>query len=564
MAVGAEQVGAPVALLRILEEEEIDQLVEVHQAGRIVVRLPVRIVRALTRVPGPDDLVVPGSGVDLVEAEFRPFVVRPLFGDHIFACLQVQRGAALPERGLDIPGQLPARVPAGFSLAEHVRLAPFFLVDEVHAAVFVVRVAVDDRVVRQEQGAFLGGLVLDVFAVHLVAAHLDIDAGGVLDGDVVGVGMAAQRLVVVPFGAGEVAQVDREDGVGGQGVGDVLPHLFDAGGIQVQDDVELDVGGVRMGEDPVRVFHVVGPRIAVGLRVRDFFLLLPVVVGSRRPDRVQTVLQHIEAEDLPLGGGVSVDGFFPFEIGVLRVEIADAVRDARPVGIEVAGGGGLVDVPVARLDRVDVARVDLDTELDLGVDGAQGHVVVVGVGGGVVRAQRAPHHVGIVGVDRAVSQHQEKVFPVDRLLLQDDLDSLQLRQVFHLVEAGDGVFPVQRSQGVRNVGQDDHRAVRVGLGRNLDGTLRLADGRSDAGNGLVGDEPAFVVGVFEFAQGRNLLSVTEIVSVEPGPVLLEDEHIEVVHVGLVRARSFCLGADLHVQGQGGTESEGQLDRRAFR
>ena len=357
--------------------------------------------------------------------------------------------------------------------------------------------------------------------------------------------------------------MDREHGVGGQGVGHVLTHLLDAGVVEGQHDVELDVGGVRIGIDPVRVFHIIGPAVPVGAGVRNLLLPLPLVVAGGRAQGSEPVLQHVEAEDLPLGAGLAVHGLLPFEVGVLRVEVGD-VLGILLVGIQVAGRRRAVDVPVARLDLVDEAGVHLDAELDLRVDGRQDDVVVRGIGRGVVVAQRAPDHVRVVGVDRPVAEHQEEVLAVDRSLFEDDLDILEFRQVLERVEARDGILPVQRGQRVGDVGQDDQGAVGVGLGGYLDGALRLVDDGRDAGDGLVGDEPAFVVGVFQLAQARHLLLVAEITAVELVAVLVEDEDVQVVYVGLVRPGSLRLGADLHVQRQRGAEVQRQVDRRAFR
>ena len=77
--------------------------------------------------------------------------------------------------------------------------------------VLVVRVAVDNALGGKEQGAFLARFGLLLVPVAILAADFNVDALRVVDSDVVGVVVAAKRIVVVKAQGtvGEVTQMNR-------------------------------------------------------------------------------------------------------------------------------------------------------------------------------------------------------------------------------------------------------------------------------------------------------------------------------------------------------------------
>ena len=246
--------------------------------------------------------------------------------------------------------------------------------------VFIVGVAVDDAVGGEQERALVPWLLFHPVAAKAIrSSHLNVDALGIIDGDVVGVGVAAFGPVVVKVSArrtGEVPQMDREESLGGQCSRPTGFSKVEYAGIrQVENKVEFDIGGLLSGKDPISIRH-----IARVFGICCFLLQLTKVISRiagllhiRRIDGFLLglpVLKHIETEHVI---GFTALRLLTFKIGLLRVKIIFRSPDVADIFVrnlprhKVAPLGQFAGLPITRGNRADVCRIVSNPEFDLGV-----------------------------------------------------------------------------------------------------------------------------------------------------------------------------------------------------
>ena len=179
-----------------LLENKLDKLADIHQ-GRMQRAVPRPSVFSVA--PGFVICIIPRIGnavrtvpcgwICFIDREFHPAVIqqravrvmrvvkRIIYP--IYCFLPLLRAAAhLGSEGrLHIPGELLRR--------------SFRIIGERDGVILVVAVGVDNLIVRQQEIAFLTGLIL------LVTDHLGIDAAGVRKGNFVGIVTAPECVVVI-------------------------------------------------------------------------------------------------------------------------------------------------------------------------------------------------------------------------------------------------------------------------------------------------------------------------------------------------------------------------------
>ena len=140
------------------------------------------------------------------------------------------------------------------------RIAQFFTIFEYHAMVFVMCIAVDDTIGSEQQRAFLSGFILcPVFSIS-ISQHLHVDTLGIVHYYIIGIGIPPQSVVIViigRFAAVEIAQMDGELGIRRQSLGNMVVDGIDARFGEVENQVELHIGGVVTGKIPILVFQIV-------------------------------------------------------------------------------------------------------------------------------------------------------------------------------------------------------------------------------------------------------------------------------------------------------------------
>ena len=454
-------IGLPFIFLLGLVKDIAHQLADIQQKrpGTRGSRSPGGVISADTGVCLPQFGVI--SAHHVVEAEHHPFVI--LERGHPLIIPVVIVGGTFTEGRLHIPGQQ-----AGIQVG---------VVEEGHAVILVVGIAVHEVCGSEHQGAFLSGLVFpDVVGVAVLAGHLDVDALGVLDGDVIGIGVAAGHIVIVKvvrdaLAGGEIPQMHGVTHLGRQGI---LVIASSAQGLntvlrEAQYRVKLHIRTLCGRIGPVAVDHETLFRGSMhGIWSLVLFFAEIVIGGVEGLDAGPAlgglaVFQHVEGKDLPhLVVLVPVN---PFEIGFLRGEVIH-IFGILGAGHQIGAGGHIVHLPVIGLAGVGidvglsvVGRIEGHVELHLRLQGVQLHLgAVIDRISAVI--DMAPD--GRAGIYRRTchTQHHEKVRAVHDLLPQGHFHAAQKVQGGNLREAVQGIgLSVQRRDGVGDIGQHHQRAV---------------------------------------------------------------------------------------------------------